>query len=194
LAKGPQYRVPYRRRRENKTDYKARRILATSKNPRFVVRISNKKILVQITEAEIEGDYVLVSTDSSELAENYGWKASGKNTPAAYLLGLLTGYKALEEAITSANLDIGLKRPTPGSRVFAVVKGANDAGLSISMDSDVSPSPDRIDGTFIKNYAENIKDPFKYEALFSSYLRSGIRPENIPELFNDVKNRIEESY
>ena len=67
MAKGPRYRVQYRRRREKKTDYVARRILATSEHPRFVVRVSNKTIIVQLTKSELIGDIVLASSSSHEL-------------------------------------------------------------------------------------------------------------------------------
>lgn len=193
MAKGPQYRVPYRRRREHKTDYKARRILAVSEKPRFVVRISNKNILVQIIESKIEGDYVLVTSHSRELSDKYGWKISGKNIPAAYLLGLIIGNKAIANDIDSANLDLGLKRPTIGSRIFAVVKGANDAGLNIAVDSDVISSPEKINGSTIADFSKNITDPFEYERIFSKYLRNGIQPENIPEHFLEVKGKILEA-
>lgn len=192
MAKGPSYRVPYRRRREKKTDYAARRILATSEYPRFVVRVSNKGIVVQVTKSEIEGDYVLVNASSHEL-KGYGWKASGKNIPAAYLIGYLAGKKAQAEGIDIANLDMGLKRVTTGNKVFAVVQGANDAGLEIPVDSDVIPSPEAMNGEMIAEYAENIEDPIEYERRFSVYLRRGLRPEVLPSHFDEVKQRIEEN-
>ena len=85
MAKGANYRVPYRRRREKKTDYKARRILATSEFPRIVVRVSNKEIIVQVTKSKIEGDFVLANASSYELRQKFGWKASGKNIPENFL-------------------------------------------------------------------------------------------------------------
>ncbi len=190
MARGPRYRVPYRRRREKKTDYAARRVLATSGYPRFVVRISNKNILVQLARSEIDGDYILTQASSSELADKYDWQASGKNTPAAYLLGLMAGKKALKAGVEAAHLDLGLKRPTSGSKVFAAVKGANDAGLEVPCDSDVMPSPERINGTTVAEYAENMEDPLKYEERFSVYLRKGLRPEALPSHFEEVKARI----
>ena len=192
MAKGPSYRVPYRRRREKKTDYAARRVLATSERPRFVVRISNKGIIVQVTKSEIEGDYVLASTSSHEL-KGFGWKASGKSIPAAYLIGYIAGKKAQAEGIEEANLDMGLKRVTTGNKIFAVVKGANDAGLDIPIDSDVIPSPEAINGKVIAEYADKIEDPIEYERRFSVYLRRGLRPEALPSHFDEVKNRIEEN-
>jgi large subunit ribosomal protein L18 len=192
LGKGASYRVPYRRRRENKTDYVARRILATSEHPRLVVRVSNKAITVQVIKSEIEGDIVLAQATSHEL-KNYGWKASGKNIPAAYLIGYIAGKKAVKEGIELVNLDIGLKRVTTGNKIFAVAQGANDAGLEIPIDSDVVPSPEAITGEVISEFAENIQDPIEYERRFSVYLRRGLRPEVLPNHFEEVKARMEEN-
>jgi len=193
LAKGANYRVPYRRRREKKTDYAARRILATSEYPSFVVRVSNKEITVQVTKSEIEGDYILANASSQELKAKYGWKASGKNIPSAYLIGYIAGKKALGVGIGIANLDMGLKRVTRGNKVFAVVQGANDAGLEIPVDSDVVPSQEAMNGEVIAEYAKNIEDPIEYERRFSVYLRRGLRPEALPSHFDEVKTRIEEN-
>ncbi|MCW4049252.1 MAG: 50S ribosomal protein L18 [Candidatus Bathyarchaeota archaeon] len=193
MAKGPRYRVPYRRRRQKKTDYAARRTLATSEYPRFVVRASNRNILVQVTKAEIEGDYVLAYTSSKELKEKYGWAASGKNIPAAYLIGCIAGQKALEAGIERVNLDVGLKKVTYGNKIFAVVKGALDAGLEVPCDSDIIPTPERINASSIAEYAENMEDPIEYESRFSVYLRRGLRPEELNAHFDEVKARIEEN-
>ena len=193
MGKGANYRVQYRRRREKKTDYAARRILATSEYPRFVVRVSNQDITVQVTKSEIEGDYVLANASSHELKSKYGWKANSKNIPAAYLIGYIAGKKAQEVGIGIANLDMGLKRVTTGNKVFAVVQGANDAGLEIPVDSDVVPSQEAMNGKVIAEYAENIEDPIEYERRFSVYLRRGLRPEALPSHFDEVKTRIEEN-
>ena len=192
MARGANYRVKYRRRRENKTDYAARRTLATSELPRFVVRISNRGIIVQVTEAKIIGDNVLSHASSADL-KKYGWEASGKNIPAAYLIGYIAGRKAQEAGVEKANLDVGLKRITKGNKLFAVVKGANDAGLNVPCDSDIVPSPEQIDGSIIADFAKNMEDPFEYERRFSFYLRRGLRPEELPAHFEAVKARIEEN-
>lgn len=191
MAKGPRYSVPYRRRREAKTNYKARRILATSGKPRFVVRPSSRNIRIQLVESKVEGDNVLAQADSWEL-KKYEWLGGSNNTPAAYLLGLIAGHKALKEGIEEAYLDIGLNRPTKGSRVFAATKGAKNAGLKIPCDSGVLPEPDRIEGTVVSDYAESIEDRYELEAMFSGYLRKGLRPQDLPEHFVDVRTRIEE--
>jgi large subunit ribosomal protein L18 len=193
LGKGANYRVQYRRRREKKTDYAKRIVLATSEYPRFVVRVSNKAITVQVTKSEIEGDYVQTSTSSHELKKKYGWVASGSNIPAAYLVGYIAGKKAQEIGIDRANLDLGLTRVTTGNKIFAAVQGANDAGLEIPVDSDVVPSQEALNGEVIAEYAENIEDPIEYERRFSVYLRRGLRPEALPSHFEEVKIRIEEN-
>jgi large subunit ribosomal protein L18 len=193
LAKNASYRVAYRRRREHKTDYQQRRILAVSDHPRFVVRVSNKGILTQIVKAEIIGDKVLIQATSNELVEKYGWQASGKSIPAGYLLGLIAGHKAVVGGIKTAYLDLGLKRPTKGSKIFAVVKGAIDAGLNIPCNSDIIPTPERIKGGHIVNYAQ-VVDPEIYEKNFSVYLRKGLRPESLPEHFEETKKKIQENW
>lgn len=191
MAKGPRYRVPYRRRREAKTDYQARRILATSERPRLVVRPSNKNISIQLVKSTIEGDIVLAQVNSYELGK-YGWLGGKKNTSAAYLLGMLAGMEALKAGIEEANLDIGLARPTPGSRVFAAVRGALDAGLEVPCDSDILPEARRIEGNPISEYAMMIEDPQERERIFSGYVKRGLRPEDLPDHFKSVKARIEE--
>ncbi|MCJ7574836.1 50S ribosomal protein L18 [Candidatus Bathyarchaeota archaeon] len=194
MAKGAHYRVSYRRRMEHKTDYQARRILATSEAPRFVVRVSNKNLVVQLVKSEIAGDLIITQAASKELIERYHWQASSTNIPAAYLVGLIAGHKAIKEGVDNANLDLGLKRPTKGSKIFAVVKGAIDAGLKIPCDSDVIPPPERISGGDIAKYAEVIGDPFDYERLFSVYLKRGLRPEALPTHFEETKSKIMEDW
>ena len=96
MAKGPAYRVPFRRRREGKTDYKARKALVISRLPRVVTRGSLKHMNVQVIEATPTGDKVIVSANSQEL-KNYGWKVSCGNLPSAYLTGLLCGMRAVDK-------------------------------------------------------------------------------------------------
>ncbi|CAK4072428.1 unnamed protein product [Aphanomyces euteiches] len=97
------YQVKYRRRREGKTDYRARkRLITQDKNKynspkyRLVVRITNKRIICQIAYAEIDGDKILTSAYSDEL-KRYGLKAGFKNYAAAYATGLLVGRRLLNK-------------------------------------------------------------------------------------------------
>ncbi|KAM0747372.1 hypothetical protein T439DRAFT_383494 [Meredithblackwellia eburnea MCA 4105] len=95
------YQVKYRRRREGKTDYYARkRLVAQAKNKynspkyRLVVRISNKDIVCQIVHAKLQGDFVLTAAYSHELPR-YGIEHGLTNWSAAYATGLLVARRAL---------------------------------------------------------------------------------------------------
>jgi len=92
----------YRRRREGKTDYFARRkLVCQDKNKynspkyRLVVRITNKRIITQIIYATIKGDRVLCAADSKELTK-YGCPIGHTNYAACYATGLLIARRALD--------------------------------------------------------------------------------------------------
>nr|WP_321350025.1 50S ribosomal protein L18 [uncultured Methanoregula sp.] len=157
MATGSRYFVPFRRRREGKTDYYQRTRLVVADAPRMVVRKTNRHIIIQLVTAEMEGDRTLVAANSSEL-EKYGYKGSTSNTPAAYLTGMLFAAKAKKAQYEQAILDIGLHRATPGARVFAALKGAVDAGLEIPHGESVLPSEERIKGEHIAAYNKNAGD------------------------------------
>jgi large subunit ribosomal protein L18 len=196
MARGPRYRVPWRRRREGKTNYYKRVKLVLSGKPRFVVRRTNKYIIVQVAEAKIEGDRMLAVAHSRELVKRYGWKGGTKNTSAAYLTGFLAGLRALKAGVKEAILDIGLARPARGSRVFAALKGGLDAGLDIPHSKEILPSEDRIKGVHIAEWAKKLakEEPEKYKRFFSKYLEAGLRPEELPKHFDEVLQRIRNDY
>ncbi len=142
-------RLAFKRRMRGRTDYKKRLSLLKSGKPRLVVRKSNAKLTVQVVNYHPDGDLVMAGADSSSLA-NLGWKGSLKSIPAAYLVGFLTGVRALEKGVKEAVLDIGLHPPVKGSRLFAAAKGALDAGLSIPCSEEAFPSEERIAGKHLK--------------------------------------------
>ena len=160
MATGPRYFVPFRRRREGKTDYYQRTRLVVSDEPRMVVRKTNRHIIVQLVTAEMDGDRTLVAANSSEL-EQFGYTGSTSNTPAAYLTGMLFAVKAKKAEHGSAILDIGLNRATPGARVFAALKGAVEAGLDIPHGEEILPSDERTKGAHIAAYNKNAWDIVK---------------------------------
>ncbi|MBM4247926.1 MAG: 50S ribosomal protein L18 [Euryarchaeota archaeon] len=145
MATDPRHRVPFRRRREGKTDYRARLRLVRSGKPRLVVRRSLRHTVVQLVGYEEAGDRVLASSTTAQLG-GLGWKAPTGNTPAAYLAGLLAGRNASRANITEAVLDIGLIRPSRGSKVFAALKGVIDAGVQVPHSDGVLPSEERVRG------------------------------------------------
>ena len=95
------YQVKYRRRREGKTDFYARkRLIIQDKNKynspkyRFVVRVSNKEVTCQIAHAKIEGDVVVAAAYSHEL-KRFGMPVGLNNYAAAYATGLLLARRVL---------------------------------------------------------------------------------------------------
>ncbi len=195
MATGPRYRVPFRRRREGKTNYRSRRALVLSRVPRLVVRLTLKHAIVQVIEAESIGDKVLVSAHSNELAKAYGWLSNRGNIPSAYLTGLLCGFKAMANGVDKAFLDIGLHIPSKGTRIFAALKGAVDAGVEVPHSEDILPDEGRISGKHIADYASQLSsDPEVYKQKFSKYLSEGSRPEQLSEHFSAVKAKITSSF
>jgi len=190
MAHSSRYKLAFKRRKEGKTDYKARLKLIGQNKYRFVVRISNKHIIAQVVTIEQGGDKTLVAVNSKEL-EKMGWKAGGKNLSAAYLTGFLCGKRALKKDITEATMDIGLKTSLKGSKIYAVLKGAVDAGLDIPHDESVIPAEERLNGEHIAQYGEALSDS-EVKEKFSKYTEKGLEPSKLPQHFTEIKEKIEE--
>ncbi|KIW03639.1 60S ribosomal protein L5 [Verruconis gallopava] len=97
------YQVKYRRRREGKTDYAARKkLIAQAKNKynapkhRLVVRFTNKDIICQIVSSELNGDRVVAAAYAHEL-KRYGITHGLTNWAAAYATGLLVARRTLKK-------------------------------------------------------------------------------------------------
>ena len=194
MAKGSNYRVKLRRRREGKTDYQARKALVVSGKPRLVARTANRNITVQISIAKSHGDEVLAAANSRELLKSYGWKAATGNIPAAYLTGLLCGFKAKTNGIKEAILDIGLVAPTKGAKIFAALSGVLDAGVDVPH-SEEKIVKERMKGEHIAKYAKSLgAGSEEYNAKFSKYNTQGVAPEKISEHFVKVKATITDSF
>jgi len=89
------FQVKFRRRRESKTDYFARKRLVTqdknkyqSPKYRFVVRFTNKDIITQIFSTDLDHDHCVAAAYAHEL-KRYGLKVGFTNYAAAYATGLL---------------------------------------------------------------------------------------------------------
>ena len=146
MKTGPRYHVQPRRHRQGRTDYRKRLKLLRSKKTRIVVRPSIKAIRVQFITYSPEGDKIVASAISNELLKDFNWKFSVASTPAAYLTGLIAGKRAKEKGIEEGILDIGRHPPTPGSKLFASLKGVVDAGIQCPFDEAMLPSEDRMMG------------------------------------------------
>merc|ERR1712042_286576 len=97
------FQVKFRRRREGKTDYYARkRLVIQHKNKyntpkhRMIVRITNKDICCQIAYAQLKGDQIVCSAYAHELPR-YGVPVGLTNYAAAYCTGLLIGRRILNK-------------------------------------------------------------------------------------------------
>ncbi len=191
MARGPTYRVPFRRRREGRTDYSLRKRLVSKKELRLVIRKSLKHISIQLVEAKVDGDRVLAYATTKDLME-YGWKGGTGNLSAAYLVGFLLGKRALVKGFKTAVLDLNGYSITKGNRLFSALKGAIDAGMEIPHGEDIFPDEGRIKGGHIAKYAELLQreNPIKYQSQFSKYIGAGLPPENIVKHFQEVKETI----
>merc|ERR1719147_678740 len=97
------YQVKFRRRREGKTDYYARkRLVIQDKNKynspkyRMIVRFSNTDVTCQIAYARLEGDVIVSAAYSHELPR-YGIKHGLTNYAACYCTGLLLARRTLQK-------------------------------------------------------------------------------------------------
>ncbi|MFW9848127.1 MAG: 50S ribosomal protein L18 [Candidatus Thorarchaeota archaeon] len=187
MAQGPTYRVKFRRRREGKTNYYRRRRLLLSRKPRLVIRKTNTKIIVQIVSATVAGDMTEASAISSELT-SHGWAASTNNLPSAYLTGLLAGLRAKSRGVDHAVLDIGLNPPVKGSKLYAALKGAVDAGLDVPHDPEVLPDEDRLSGSHIVSTYDHFAG--KENQMFSKIGEKKTTITSIPKKFSTVKNAL----
>ncbi|VDN11914.1 unnamed protein product [Dibothriocephalus latus] len=185
------FQVKFRRRREGKTDYFARkRLIWQDKNKyntpkyRLVVRFTNKDIVCQIVYARMDGDRVLCSAYSHELPR-YGVKAGLTNYSAAYCTGLLLARRVLAQ-LKLDSLYEGQK------------EGAVDGGLNIPHSATRFPGNDpesgecnaevhraRILGRHVAEYMKALKEENEetYKRQFSAYLKEGITEDKIEAMY-----------
>ncbi|KAH7300191.1 hypothetical protein KP509_24G049300 [Ceratopteris richardii] len=100
-----------------------------------------------------------------------------------------------------ALLDVGLVRTTTGNRVFGALKGALDGGLDIphsekrfagfnkeekSLNAELHRK--YIFGGHVADYMIMLRDeePEKYQSQFSSFIKNGVEPEGLEELYRKV--------
>jgi ribosomal protein L18 len=137
------------------------------------VRKTNTSTIVQVINASVIGDSTVASAISTELT-NHGWVAGTGNIPSAYLTGLLAGLRAKSRGVKTAILDVGLNPPVKGSRVYAALKGAVDAGLEIPFNPEVIPDESRL------------------TMMFSALGKKKTTISTIPKKFKTVKKVLED--
>ncbi len=185
--------IMFRRRREKRTDYRQRLALLKSKKTRMIIRRSLNNIRIQFINLGPSGDIVVAEMTSKGLSK-YGWNCHSANLPASYLTGYLAGAEAASRGVKDAIVDIGLQNSVRSSSLYCAAAGAKDAGITINVGKEVLPPKDRISGKHIADYAAKIKNSPAYQRQFSSYLKKGINPEKIGEMFSHVKSEIAAKY
>jgi len=144
------YQPKFKRRRQGKTDYYARkRLTVQDKNKyntpkyRLIVRFTNKDVIAQIAYSRIEGDKVVCAAYAHELPR-YGIKVGLTNYAAAYATGLLLArrhlkvikldsvYKGIEQVDgTDYNVEQEGENPNPFMAVLDVGLARTSTGAKI---------------------------------------------------------------
>lgn len=201
---------------------------------RFVVRITNKDVCCQVVSSKIIGDEVLCAAYSHELKRFglevglTNWSAcyaTGLLLARRLLtkLGMadyggvsgdeVNGKHFLEEADYSEDdpkepftcfLDVGLRRTTTGSRVFAAMKGATDGGVVIPHRDNGKQFPGYkfdenqkagkfnakicrgyIFGNHVARYMKKLEEdnPDKYAQQFSQYIAKGVSGDDLEGIY-----------
>ncbi len=176
-------KLSFRRRREGVTDYYKRLALVKSGLYRLVVRKTNKRIIGQVVEYTPKGDKILASADSSML-KAYNWP-SRANRATAYLTGLLLAKKSKNDK--ECILDIGLSSSVKNSIPFVFAKGCQDGGMKVRGKFDISE--DMYNMSSVANYAKKMQKD-KLNKQFGEYLKQGVDPEKLSELFKQVAEKI----
>ncbi|CAI0544341.1 unnamed protein product [Linum tenue] len=185
------FQVKYKRRRDGKTDYRARiRLINQDKNKyntpkyRFVVRFTNKDVVAQIISSTIAGDNVMAAAYSHELPR-YGLEVGLTNYAAAYCTGLLLARRVLKmlemDQEYEGNVeDGGLDIPHSEKRFAGFSKDSKQ------LDAEVHRK--YLYAGHVANYMRILQEdePEKYHSHFSEYLKRGIGPDEVDELYKKV--------
>lgn len=182
------YTNTLKRIRQNKTNYRKRSAILIGRRSFITTKISSQNISAQTLKPTLTGDVVIASAHSRELIHQ-GWKGAMNNMPACYLTGLLLGKKSIEKGATNAVLYTGNHPFT--TRIAACLKGIVDSGINIPVSKESLPGEYRVSGKHIAEYADLLKDnQEKYNSRFSALIKQGLRPEDYPKHFEEIRMRI----
>lgn len=97
------YQTKFKRRREGKTDYFARKRLVIQDKDKYntpkyrlVARITSTRVIAQVVYATLKGDKVFCAADSSEF-KRWGLTTGLANYASAYATGLLLARRLLKK-------------------------------------------------------------------------------------------------
>jgi large subunit ribosomal protein L5e len=110
------------------------------------------------------------------------------------------------------NLDVGITSTTLGARVFAAMKGASDGGIDVphsvkcligydreSKKYSASEFTQHVLGEHVMLYMTDLRDhedeemKAKYAKLFSQYIKAGVNPEDLEDIYRKAHKLIRES-
>jgi large subunit ribosomal protein L5e len=204
------FQVKYRRRREGKTDYYARKRLVTqAKNKynspkyRLVVRFTNTNIICQIVYAKIQGDVVMAAAYSHELPK-FGVNVGLTNYAAAYCTGLLVARRLLSK-LGLADKYEGMVEPDGTIEMVEEIEGmprpfkaALDIGLKRSTTGAkvFGAMKGASDGGIFIPHSENRFPGFDEESksLDASTLRDYIFGQNVANYMRHLQEEDEDKY
>ncbi|VFV41322.1 60s ribosomal protein l5-like, partial [Lynx pardinus] len=202
------YQVKFRRRREGKTDYYARkRLVIQDKNKyntpkyRMIVRVANRDIICQIAYARIDGDMIVCAAYAHELPKLLNRFGMGKIYEGQVEV---TGDEYNVESIDgqpgafTCYLDAGLARTTTGNKVFGALKGAVDGGLSIphkNKEFNAEVHRKHIMGQNVADYMRYLmeEDEDAYKKQFSQYIKNNVTPDMMEEMYKKAHAAIREN-
>merc|ERR1712113_869053 len=107
-------------------------------------------------------------------------------------------------------LDVGIRTTCVGARMWGALKGAVDGGLHVPHSTknfpgykpaedkgaepeyDAEAHKDRIFGEHVKEYMEMLQeeDPTKYEAHFAKFIKEGIEPDKMEDMYTEAHQKI----
>merc|ERR1711977_580499 len=182
------FQVKYKRRREGKTDYYARkRLVCQDKNKfatpkyRFVVRFTNKDIICQVISSKIKGDITHCAAYAHELPK-YGLKVGLTNYSAAYCVGLLCARRLLKKYNLDGNFE-------GTAEVTAEYEDSYVHGYDADeKEYDAAAHRERILGGHVSSYMESLEEeqPEEYQTKFSRFIKAGVSADGMEDLYLSV--------
>jgi len=204
------FQPKFKRRRQGKTDYYARkRLTVQDKNKyntpkyRLIVRFTNKDIIAQFAYSRIEGDVVVCAAYAHELSK-YGIKHGLTNYAAAYATGLLLArrqMKALKldgiykgaEKVDGADYNVEQEgeNPNPFSAVLDIGLARTSTGAKIfAVLKGVADGGVNVPHSETRFYGyDNSKKEYSAEAH-----RDRILGKHVADYMKQLKEEDEESY
>ncbi|CAB1317763.1 unnamed protein product [Coregonus sp. 'balchen'] len=202
------YQVKFRRRREGKTDYFARkRLVIQDKNKyntpkyRMIVRFSNRDICCQIAYAKIEGDQIVGAAYSHELPK-YGITVGLTNYAAAYCTGLLLARRLLNKfgldqvyegqvEVTGDEFNVESIDGQPGAFTTKRFPGYDME----SKEFNAEMHRKHIMGMNVSDYMSYLmeEDEDAYKKQFSRFIKNGVTPDTVEEMYKKAHAAIREN-